>query len=105
MTSNSKKGGLVYMATCKLNGRKYVGLTTKTLKKRRAEHIEAALYNNSPLYFHGAIRKYGVKNFTWKILARRKTTPGLAKAEIRYIDKYGAFEEGFNSTPGGELGD
>ena len=103
-TQNNNYVGIIYMATCKLDDRKYVGLTTRTLKKRKAEHIESALYKHSPCYFHGAIRKYGVKSFSWKVIAKRKTLEGLANAEIKYIDKYAAFDAGFNSTPGGELG-
>lgn len=100
-----KKGGLIYKATNKVDGRCYVGLTTRTLKQRKAEHIKAAMFDNSPLYFHGAIRNYGAKNFKWEVVTRRKTLEGLANAEIKYIEKYAAFTEGFNSTPGGELGD
>lgn len=105
MKSRATKGGLIYKATCKIDGRCYIGLTTRTLRQRKAEHLDAALFKNSPLYFHGAIRKYGAKNFTWKVIARRKTLQGLANAEIKYIEKYGAFTEGFNSTEGGELGE
>ncbi|MBC8550534.1 MAG: GIY-YIG nuclease family protein [Candidatus Brocadiales bacterium] len=102
--TKKKKGGLIYIATCKVDGRCYIGLTTRTLKTRKAEHIKAAMFDNSPLYFHGAIRNHGPKNFTWKVVARRKTLEGLANAEIKYIEKHAAFTEGFNSTPGGELG-
>jgi len=99
-----KKGGLIYMAMHKKSGRCYIGLTTRTLKVRKAEHIKSAIFDSSPLYFHGAIRNYGAKSFTWKVLTRRKTLEGLANAEIKYIEKYGAFTEGFNGTEGGELG-
>ncbi len=92
------------MATSKVDGRCYIGLTTRTLKTRKAEHIKSAMFDNSPLYFHGAIRNHGANNFTWKVIARRKTNEGLANAEIKYIEKYGAFDTGFNSTEGGELG-
>jgi len=100
-----RRGGIIYKAECKVTGRCYIGLTTRTLKERRAEHIEAALFKNSNLYFHGALRKHGPKNFKWSVIAKRKTISGLAKAEIKYIEKYSAFTEGYNSTIGGELGE
>jgi predicted GIY-YIG superfamily endonuclease len=98
-------GGIIYKATLKKDGRCYIGLTTKTLNKRKKEHIEAALFKNSPLYFHCALRQYGPENFNWEIIAKRKTKKGLANAEIHYIEKFGSFNKGFNSTTGGELGE
>jgi hypothetical protein len=100
-----KEGGIIYKATYKKDGRCYIGLTTRTLKTRKNEHITAALFEKSPLYFHCALRKYGAKNFTWEIVAKRKTKEGLINAEKKYIEKFGAFENGFNSTPGGEWPD
>ncbi len=98
------KGGLIYKATHKDSGRCYIGLTTRTLKKRKAEHLESARIG-SPLYFHGALRQYGAKAFKWEVVTRRKTNEGLANAEIKYIEKFAAFTDGFNATEGGELGD
>lgn len=99
-----KIGGLIYKATNIITGKSYIGLTTKTLKQRKAEHLEAATFN-SPLQFHRAIREYGAKNFEWEVITRRKTLKGLANAEIRYIEKYGTFQYGYNASTGGELGD
>lgn len=96
------KGGLIYKVTNKITGMSYIGLTTRTLKVRKAEHLEAATFN-SPLQFHRAIREWGKNNFEWKIITRRKTLKGLINAEIRYIEKYGSFRDGYNSSTGGEV--
>ena len=56
--------GIIYMVTNKITKQSYIGLTTKTLKERKSQHINSAMVQKSPLFFHGAIRKYGKKNFT-----------------------------------------
>ena len=37
-----RRQGLIYLATCRQTGRKYVGQTIQTLKKRQKSHISIA---------------------------------------------------------------
>lgn len=59
----------IYLITNKVNGKRYVGQTSKTVEERFRDHIEdcyTTKYNNRPLY--KAIKKYGVNNFTIEVL-------------------------------------
>ncbi|MCK4454676.1 GIY-YIG nuclease family protein, partial [Candidatus Parcubacteria bacterium] len=59
---------LIYIATNRVNGKQYVGQTTLTLERRKRTHIWKSLVGGCSGYFYNAIRKYGQKNFVWKIL-------------------------------------
>jgi len=52
--------GMVYLITNEVNGKHYVGQTTRTVEQRFKEHME------SPYPIGKAIRKYGAENFTIK---------------------------------------
>ena len=52
--------GYIYNATNKINGKGYVGQTIYPVQKRLKEHQQK---NSGCRAFHGAIKKYGWKNF------------------------------------------
>lgn len=57
--------GYIYLITNKINNKKYVGKTTKSIKERWEEHLKDSKKEKCeirPLY--RAIRKYGIENFT-----------------------------------------
>lgn len=51
--------GIIYRAINKINGKGYIGLTTRSLQERKDEHIKSARIESDNYYFHKAIRKYG----------------------------------------------
>ena len=53
--------GWIYNATNKINGKGYVGQTIRPIKERLEEHQSGK--SKSCRAFHGAIKKYGWKNF------------------------------------------
>jgi group I intron endonuclease len=65
---------IVYKATNKVNGKGYVGSTTKTFTKRQHDHYKEALCYDSQHAFHRAIRKYGWDNFEWCVLFEGMTS-------------------------------
>jgi len=55
--------GYVYLIENKINGKKYVGKTYRTIESRWKEHLKVAhQYPERPLY--RALLKYGEENFT-----------------------------------------
>jgi group I intron endonuclease len=102
---SKKYYGIIYKVTNKINGKIYIGLTTRTLKDRKKDHIRKAKYEKG-FYFHNAIRKYGEENFIWKQIDKSTCKSKLSKLEIFYIGKYNSSNRkfGYNSTLGGEGG-
>ena len=76
---------MVYTAINKTNGKRYVGVTKKTLKMRRYEHFHGAK-NGSPMVFHHAIRKHGRLSFDFSILEEFESYDDALGAERRYIE-------------------
>lgn len=96
----------VYLITNKINNKKYVGITAKTLEERFAGHINTAYNRHDERYrpIHWAIRKYGKENFTIELLDNTSTThEELYQKEKEFIIKYDTFgKNGYNVTHGGE---
>lgn len=95
---------IIYKATNKVNGKVYIGQTTKTLKERMNSHKKDSLRMNT--YFYRAIRKYGWDNFEWEIIDESATTiEELNRLEQYYIKLYDSFDnkqKGYNTQSGGK---
>ena len=63
---NGNVKGIVYRVTNKVDGRFYVGQTTRGLTFRKWFHINDRRHYNSP--FHKAIERYGEGAFEWEVL-------------------------------------
>ena len=92
---------LIYKVINKINGKIYVGQTTKTLKNRWSGHIKASR-NNSHLLLHKAIRKYGEDSFFIEELATANSMQELNALEKDYIRKFDSLNKGYNLTEGGD---
>lgn len=93
---------IVYKATNKINGKVYIGITTKTLKHRISIHKKDSKTKNT--YFYKAIKKYGFDNFIWEEIDTASSIEELHDKEIYYIKHYDSFdnkEKGYNTTSGG----
>lgn len=89
---------IVYCHTLKLDGRKYVGITSQKPKKRWN-------YGNGySSYFYNAIKKYGWNNFDHQILYEHLTEEEAINKEIELIEKMqlNDREKGFNICKGGQ---
>ncbi|MFA5355766.1 MAG: NUMOD1 domain-containing DNA-binding protein [Candidatus Paceibacterota bacterium] len=95
--------GVVYKATNKINGKVYIGITTKTLKDRIAQHLSRSK-SGGAFYFQQAIKKYGIESFDFETITECLTKEELEEKEIFYIFEYQAVnkEYGYNLTYGGE---
>jgi group I intron endonuclease len=99
---------LVYLATNLINGKKYVGYTTKTLQERINVHVYKSKCKSNKHYFYlfkQALRKYSIDNFKWEVLEEFSTKEECCKGEIFYISKYNTISpNGYNLTEGGNGG-
>lgn len=88
--------GIVYLITNLLDGKKYVGQTTRTLEERFSEHSEA------DSLLGRAIQRDGAENFSREVLAECETPEELDAQEKFYIKKLDCkHPKGYNNTDGG----
>lgn len=93
---------IVYCATNKINGFKYIGITTKFLDERKRQHFYQAFSEKKKNYFYRALRKYGWENFEWSIIHQASTLEELLERENFFIKEFKTFKSnGYNETVGG----
>jgi hypothetical protein len=86
------------------SGRRYIGLTRKTMMHRWNRHVFDAVKRGLTTHFANAIRKYGKDAFSHEALAQSQTLEGANETEQWLIDHYSARDPrfGFNLTKGGD---
>lgn len=101
--------GYIYIVKNDINDKVYIGKTTHTLKERFRQHISDAKRNSHyRSHFYNAIRKYGAEHFFIDELYRYESNDinvlneHLYKKEKEYIQEFDSFNNGYNSTLGGE---
>lgn len=88
----------LYLATNKLNGKRYAGITRRTLGYRRYHHIWNATFGNKGTVFARAIRKHGQDNFIFSIVAEFDNYALAQAAERKYISTH---KPEYNMAAGG----
>lgn len=107
------KESVIYKATNKLNGKVYIGQTSKKFRKRLSGHKSSAFNNYGKYYdckFYRAIRKYGWENFVWEFLEeldvkgkdKKEIKNMLNEREVFWISRHDSFRNGYNMSLGGE---
>lgn len=92
---------MVYCHINKINGKRYIGITKRSLKERcGANGVD---YKNSTR-FYNAIQKYGWDNFNHIILEENLTRKQASEREQYYINLYNTTDDryGYNITSGGD---
>lgn len=95
---------IVYKVKNKINNKIYIGMSGVSLEKRINNHLYTAKTKRNPTsIFHKAIRKYGIKNFTFKVISKHRNRKTCVKYEIKNIKKFNSkAPNGYNLTIGGE---
>jgi group I intron endonuclease len=89
----------IYQVTNELNGKSYIGFTSKSKNERWKRHL-GSVRTGSDTHFHNAIRKYGVENFRLEIL-EEGWSPEIGK-NVREPYWISVLKPEYNSTNGGE---
>lgn len=93
----------IYLIENNINHKKYVGQSVN-VKRRFSEHKEKAFNQRSKEYnypLYRAIRKYGLTNFSFKIIEKCEQEK-LNEKEIKWIKYYESYKNGYNQTIGGD---
>jgi group I intron endonuclease len=91
---------IIYKVVNKINGKCYIGQTVKSLRVRISGHYACAKRDN--YHFHNALLKYNKKDFDWSVLCECDTKDELNEMEYRYIKQYDTYNNGYNTTYGGD---
>jgi group I intron endonuclease len=99
---------IVYKVTNLVNGKVYIGYTTKTLDQRIKAHLRKAnclTQKHHTQAFKLALRKYGKECFLWEELVTCSTKEEACEKEKHFISEYNCVVPlGYNMTLGGEGG-
>lgn len=92
--------GMIYGLYCKETNKWYIGQTTTTMALRMGDHRHKMQAGNKcELYVD--MRRLGMEAFDLHIFERYIPKEQLNEYEIKYIEKYDAFNNGYNNTKGG----
>lgn len=87
---------IIYKITNKLNGKAYIGQTTKSL----AERVQGHIHGRSRI--GREILKYGRENFDFSVIDKANTKEELDELEIFWIAWYDSTRVGYNVLHGGK---
>lgn len=89
---------IVYQATNRLNGYRYIGVSKGSLKARRTQHFCHARRTPEKMPFLAAIAEHGEDAFVWEVLDTFNSYDAAIAAEIRLIAEC---KPEYNVTRGG----
>ena len=96
--------GFIYKITNTINGKYYIGQTIQNVKERFYQHCATKCSKAvSNMAIHRAIKKYGKSNFTVEVIEEIDST-NLNDRERYWIKYYNSYNNGYNSTKGGQDG-
>jgi group I intron endonuclease len=92
--------GRVYLITNKVNGKKYVGQTTKSVLKRFAQHLKGI---GGAERLSRAVKKYGASSFSVVVLGVATSREDLDSKEMYWVEVHQTRSPGgYNLTGGGK---
>ena len=91
--------GFIYKITNNINGKFYIGKTSRTINWRFSTHKSASITPKD--YFHRALRKYGVENFSIICIKEVREDDDIDELEKHYIEW---LRPSYNLKEGGEGG-
>lgn len=94
----------IYKITNQLNGLCYIGQSINIYARWR-QHVNEVKINRSQSKLYQAMREYGIENFVFEIIEKcEENQQILNEREIYWIEYYNSYENGYNSTHGGQEG-
>ena len=100
LNDKGEEVGIIYGWYCIVTDKWYIGQTVDE-EGRFKRHIKDAINKKDNIYFHKAIRKYGLDNWVYCVLEDNILRGNLNLKEIEWIEKLDSFYNGYNCTTGG----
>lgn len=92
----------IYLITNRINGKQYVGMTTRGYNLRFEEHLRQAKTDKYKIGLHGAIKKYGACQFDVSLIDTANSIEDLCEKEIHLINQFNTMApNGYNLKSGG----
>lgn len=95
---------IIYKITNKITGKVYIGKTVQLLEKRIKGHLRYSTEGKSTKLTN-SVNKYKWENFEVGIVEQVDNIEDLNQRERYWIAEYDSYENGLNSTLGGDGGD
>ena len=96
--------GFIYKITNTINGKSYIGQTIQNVKERFYQHCATKCSKAvSNMAIHRAIKKYSKSSFTVEVIEEIDSA-NLNDRERYWIKYYNSYNNGYNSTKGGQDG-
>lgn len=95
----------IYVITCLINNKKYIGFTKRPIDVRWHEHIRASNNSAADSALYRAMRKHGINNFSIQAIYQSKNVEHTHQVmEHHFIAEYKThvrYNQGYNSSAGG----
>lgn len=91
----------VYKATNTVNGKCYIGITSRSVGERWDEHCSRARCGQRRSRIYDAIRKYGKDRFEVTTIDSTDCEDTVRELETKYIKEFDSYENGYNCNLGG----
>lgn len=93
----------IYIIRNTVNNKVYIGQTCQSVQERFCQHLKPSTSKQRGSYkIYNAMKKYGRDKFYVETLENGIKESEIDRKEIEYIEKFNSFENGYNSTPGGD---
>lgn len=94
---------VAYGLRCLVNGKLYIGITSRGIQQRWNEHLYDARRRHSKMAISRAIAKHGANNFVMEALCVAKSWDDICAVEKALIEQYGTRSRrvGYNLSGGG----
>lgn len=94
--------GIIYLITNTVNGKRYVGQTTRSLSERKKDHLTSRCNR----YLRRSFRKHGREAFHWNVLKEASSQEVLDRLEDQFILCFNTLDRrfGYNLRRGGGNG-
>ena len=95
---------IIYKIINNINGKIYIGQTTRLLSDRWNDHKNLAIHGSN-LHLYCSMRKYGIDNFSIEIIDTATSKEELNAKEIFWISYYNTTDlnSGYNNSYGGDI--